>query len=101
MFGICAWKKKTPFKCSYGFGLNCGLPLKALVKSVFQVSIVAMQRGEQLMPFKTRSGDTLEILYLEELSAEVSVILLHLLDTAVVVCLLCLVNTYSTLGSGG
>lgn len=34
------------------------------------VSIVAMQRGEQLMPFKTRSGDTLEILYLEELSAE-------------------------------
>lgn len=70
MFGICAWKKKTPFKCSYGFGLNCGLPLKALVKSVFQVSIVAMQRGEQLMPFKTRSGDTLEILYLEELSAE-------------------------------
>uniref|UniRef100_A0AAX7SKF5 Transmembrane protein 43 n=1 Tax=Astatotilapia calliptera TaxID=8154 RepID=A0AAX7SKF5_ASTCA len=34
------------------------------------VSIVAMQRGEQLLPFKTRSGDTLEILYLEELSAE-------------------------------
>lgn len=40
---------------------------------VFQVSIVAMQRGEQLMPFRTKSGDTLEILYLEELSAEVSV----------------------------
>lgn len=34
------------------------------------VSIVAMQRGEQLMPFKTKSGDTLEIIYLEELSAE-------------------------------
>lgn len=34
------------------------------------VSIVAMQRGEQLMPFRTKSGDTLEILYLEELSAE-------------------------------
>ncbi|XP_045931762.1 transmembrane protein 43 [Micropterus dolomieu] len=34
------------------------------------VSIVAMQRGEQLVPFKTRSGDTLEILFLEELSAE-------------------------------
>ncbi|XP_070758821.1 transmembrane protein 43 isoform X1 [Enoplosus armatus] len=34
------------------------------------VSVVAMQRGEQLMPFKTRAGDTLEILYLEELSAE-------------------------------
>ncbi|KAG7244575.1 hypothetical protein INR49_029594 [Caranx melampygus] len=34
------------------------------------VSIVAMQRGEHLMPFKTKSGDTLEILYLEELSAE-------------------------------
>ncbi|XP_059184931.1 transmembrane protein 43 [Centropristis striata] len=34
------------------------------------VSIVAMQRGEQLMPFKTKSGDTLEILYLEELTAE-------------------------------
>lgn len=32
-----------------------------------------MQKGEQLMPFKTKSGDTLEILYLEELSAEVSV----------------------------
>lgn len=40
---------------------------------VFQVSIVAMQREEQLMPFRTKSGDTLEILYLEELSAEVSV----------------------------
>lgn len=37
-----------------------------------QVSIVAMQRGEQLMPFKTKSGDTLEILYMEELSAQVS-----------------------------
>lgn len=34
------------------------------------VSIVAMQRGEQLVPFKTKSGDSLEILYLEELSAE-------------------------------
>lgn len=34
------------------------------------VSVVAMQRGEQLVPFKTKSGDTLEILYLEELSAE-------------------------------
>ncbi|XP_034542165.1 transmembrane protein 43 [Notolabrus celidotus] len=33
-------------------------------------SVVAMQRGEQLMPFKAKSGDTLEILYLEELSAE-------------------------------
>ncbi|XP_036956406.1 transmembrane protein 43 isoform X1 [Acanthopagrus latus] len=34
------------------------------------VSIVAMQRGEQLMPFKTKSGDTLEILYPEELTPE-------------------------------
>lgn len=34
------------------------------------VSVVAMQRGEQLMSFKTKSGDTLEILYPEELSAE-------------------------------
>ncbi|XP_072238250.1 transmembrane protein 43 isoform X1 [Leuresthes tenuis] len=34
------------------------------------VSIVAMQRGEGLFPFKTRSGDILELLYLEELSAE-------------------------------
>lgn len=34
------------------------------------VSIVAMQRGGQLVPFKTKSGDFLEILYLEELSAE-------------------------------
>lgn len=41
--------------------------------TVFQVSIIAMQRGEQLMPFKTKSGDTLEILYLEDLTAEVSV----------------------------
>ena len=39
----------------------------------FQVSIVAMQREEQLMHFQTKSGDTLEILYLEELSAEVGV----------------------------
>lgn len=34
------------------------------------VSLVAMQREEQLIPFRTKSGDTLEILYLEELSAE-------------------------------
>lgn len=32
---------------------------------------MAMQREEQLIPFRTKSGDTLEILYLEELSAEV------------------------------
>lgn len=38
---------------------------------VFQVSVVAMQRGEQLTPFRTRSGDTLELLHLDELSAEV------------------------------
>nr|XP_057911305.1 transmembrane protein 43 [Doryrhamphus excisus] len=34
------------------------------------VSVVAKQRGEKLMPFRTKSGDILEILYLEELSAE-------------------------------
>ncbi|XP_066527839.1 transmembrane protein 43 [Hoplias malabaricus] len=34
------------------------------------VSVVAMQKEKKLVPFKTRSGDTLEILYLEELSAE-------------------------------
>ncbi|TWW62084.1 Transmembrane protein 43, partial [Takifugu flavidus] len=34
------------------------------------VSIVAMQRGVQLGPFKTKSGNTLEILYLGELTAE-------------------------------
>lgn len=34
------------------------------------VSVVAMQRDENLVPFKTQSGDTLEILYLQELSAE-------------------------------
>ncbi|KAL7837027.1 hypothetical protein SRHO_G00267380 [Serrasalmus rhombeus] len=34
------------------------------------VSVVAMQKEETLKPFKTRSGDTLEILYLEELTAE-------------------------------
>lgn len=39
---------------------------------VFQVSVVAMQRGERLMAFKTKSGDFLEILYLEELTAEVT-----------------------------
>lgn len=40
-----------------------------------------MQRGEQLMPFKTKSGDTLEILYLGELTAEVSTeAFLHRID---------------------
>ncbi|XP_078802946.1 transmembrane protein 43 isoform X2 [Oryzias latipes] len=34
------------------------------------VSIVAMQRGEQLVAFKTKAGHLLEILYEEELSAE-------------------------------
>ncbi|XP_029007162.1 transmembrane protein 43 [Betta splendens] len=33
-------------------------------------SVVAMQRGDQLKAFKTRSGDNLEILYLDDLSAE-------------------------------
>ncbi|XP_026118765.1 transmembrane protein 43-like [Carassius auratus] len=35
-----------------------------------KVSVVAMQRGDQLKPFKTRSGDVLEILYMGDLSAE-------------------------------
>ncbi|XP_061076428.1 transmembrane protein 43 [Conger conger] len=34
------------------------------------VSVVAMQRDDRLMPFKTKSGEKLEILYLEELSAQ-------------------------------
>ncbi|KAM9813740.1 transmembrane protein 43 [Neosynchiropus ocellatus] len=34
------------------------------------VSVVARQRGGQLIPYKTRSGNTLEILYEEDLSAE-------------------------------
>ncbi|XP_061687341.1 transmembrane protein 43 [Syngnathoides biaculeatus] len=34
------------------------------------VSVVAKQSGERLVPFKTKSGDVLEILYPEELSAE-------------------------------
>ncbi|KAF7693507.1 hypothetical protein HF521_008823 [Silurus meridionalis] len=34
-----------------------------------KVSVVAMQKESRLMPFKTKSGDTLEILYLEELTA--------------------------------
>ncbi|KAA0711698.1 Transmembrane protein 43 [Triplophysa tibetana] len=38
--------------------------------SSHKVSVVAMQRGDQLKPFKTRAGDTLEILYMDELSAE-------------------------------
>lgn len=32
---------------------------------------MAKQKGDQLLPYKTKAGDTLEILYLEELSAEV------------------------------
>ncbi|KAG7319334.1 hypothetical protein KOW79_017808 [Hemibagrus wyckioides] len=35
-----------------------------------KVSVVAMQKEDKLMPFKTRSGDILEILYMEELTAE-------------------------------
>ncbi|XP_053529934.1 transmembrane protein 43 isoform X1 [Ictalurus punctatus] len=35
-----------------------------------KVSVVAMQNEDKLMPFKTKSKDTLEILYLEELTAE-------------------------------
>ncbi|XP_067090170.1 transmembrane protein 43 [Osmerus mordax] len=34
------------------------------------VSVVGMQKGVNLMPFKTQAGDTLEILYLQELSAQ-------------------------------
>lgn len=34
------------------------------------VSIVAKQRGEQLLPYRTKAGGALELLYLEELSAE-------------------------------
>ncbi|GAA6108518.1 transmembrane protein 43 isoform X3 [Tachysurus ichikawai] len=35
-----------------------------------KVSVVAMQKEDKLMPFKTKSGDTLEIIYLEELTPE-------------------------------
>ncbi|XP_010879266.2 transmembrane protein 43 [Esox lucius] len=35
-----------------------------------KVSVVAMQRDDTLKPFRTKSGDILEIIYLEELSAE-------------------------------
>uniref|UniRef100_A0A674E961 Transmembrane protein 43 n=1 Tax=Salmo trutta TaxID=8032 RepID=A0A674E961_SALTR len=35
-----------------------------------QVSVVAMQSYDTLKPFRTKSGDTLEIIYLEELTAE-------------------------------
>lgn len=35
-----------------------------------KVSVVAMQQGDQLKPFRTRSGDVLEILYMGDLSAE-------------------------------
>ncbi|KAL0154288.1 hypothetical protein M9458_050401 [Cirrhinus mrigala] len=35
-----------------------------------KVSVVAMRQGDQLKPFKTRSGDVLEILYMGDLSAE-------------------------------
>ncbi|XP_016113394.1 transmembrane protein 43 [Sinocyclocheilus grahami] len=35
-----------------------------------KVSVVAMQQSNQLKPFRTRSGDVLEILYLGDLSAE-------------------------------
>lgn len=34
------------------------------------VSIIAKQKGEHLIPFKTKSGDILEFLYLDHLSAE-------------------------------
>lgn len=34
------------------------------------VSVVAMQKGDMLVPFKTKSGGSLEILYMEDLSAE-------------------------------
>ncbi|XP_057701794.1 transmembrane protein 43 [Corythoichthys intestinalis] len=34
------------------------------------ISVVAKQKGEKLLPFKTKSGDVLEILYLDDLSAE-------------------------------
>uniref|UniRef100_A0A8C8HJM5 Transmembrane protein 43 n=1 Tax=Oncorhynchus tshawytscha TaxID=74940 RepID=A0A8C8HJM5_ONCTS len=34
------------------------------------VSVVAMQSYDTLKPFRTKSGDTLEIIYLEELTAE-------------------------------
>ncbi|XP_073701049.1 transmembrane protein 43 [Garra rufa] len=35
-----------------------------------KVSVVAMQQGDQLKPFRTRSGDELEILFMGDLSAE-------------------------------
>ncbi|XP_077582541.1 transmembrane protein 43 [Stigmatopora nigra] len=34
------------------------------------VSVVAKQKGDKMLPFKTKSGDVLEVLYLEDLSAE-------------------------------
>ena len=42
-----------------------------------QVSVVAMQSGEHLKSYKTRSGDRLEFLYLEDLSAQVGLLVMH------------------------
>ena len=42
-----------------------------------QVSVVAMQSGEHLKSYKTRSGDRLEFLYLEDLSAQVGRLVMH------------------------
>lgn len=42
----------------------------------FKVSVIARQRGDQLIPYHTKSGDVLEILYPGELSAEVRYTLL-------------------------
>lgn len=39
----------------------------------FQVTVIAQQRGDHLVSYRTKSGDALEILYPGELSAEVRV----------------------------
>ena len=47
------------------------------------MSVVAKQMGEQLMPYKTKSGVALELLYMEELTAEVC-------PVCVCVCVVCM-----------
>lgn len=47
-------------------------PLRSNPKFSDQVTVIARQRGDQLVPYSTRSGDTLLLLHHGDFSAEVS-----------------------------
>ena len=75
---LCSLPQPAPSPGRVGHG-SCGCvsresPLSSNTRSSDQVTVIARQRGDQLVPFSTKSGDTLLLLHHGDFSAEVSAV---------------------------